>query len=95
MNTSPEDDIAIPAEAVLTAEETVSQLRADFCRQYTDRIHQLEVELAAALADKERLDWLCQSWDSQQSGYQCLIKIIKNVNGSLRAAIDQSRKEQS
>jgi hypothetical protein len=47
---NPEDQIPLPSEPVLSEEETGKQLREDYCRQYRERIKQLEGELGAFCA---------------------------------------------
>lgn len=50
---SPEDEIPLPSEGVLSDEETVRQLRADSVRQYTERIKQLEQQLSEVISLKD------------------------------------------
>ena len=45
MNNSPEDDIPLPSEGVLSEEESIRQLRRDFDRQYISEISMLKSEL--------------------------------------------------
>jgi hypothetical protein len=45
---SPEDEIPLPSEPVLSEEETIKQLRADMVRQHTERIKFLEALLEDA-----------------------------------------------
>lgn len=59
---SPEDEIPLPSEGVLSDEETSRQLRADSVRQYTERIKLLEERLEAAqVAIEHYAEWRTDS----------------------------------
>lgn len=47
---SPEDEIPLPSEGMLTDEETSKQLREDMCRQYIEGMKELRDKLISAKA---------------------------------------------
>ena len=61
--TSPEDDIPLPSDGLLSDEETIRQLRADSVRAYTDRIRYLEAKLEETKPAIE----ICERWTKDSS----------------------------
>lgn len=52
---SPEDEIPLPSEPVLSEDETIRQLRADLAWQYTDRLDKLRLKLVLCICALEKI----------------------------------------
>jgi hypothetical protein len=73
----------------------VKEESAETCRKLLEDNHRIEVQLAEAREDTERLDWLCShalavTYTGGRNG--CAVTWLCDRDGDLRAAIDAASK---
>jgi len=74
----------------------VKEESAETCRKLLEDNHRIEVQLAEAREDTERLDWLCShalavTYTGGRNG--CAVTWLCDRDGDLRAAIDAGKGE--
>ena len=86
---SPEDEIPLPSEGVLSDEETTKQLREDMCRQYIDGMKQLRFQLIRSRSDNAKLRkalvGLVGADGDELDGMEALIRISPHAPDEDRA----------
>lgn len=80
---SPEDEIPLPSEGVLSDAESAKQLREDMCRQYVEGMKQLRDQLIQSRAANAKME---AQLESVSSALLIVNRKLDSVNASIHAA---------